>query len=180
METEPTEVRLIARARAGDAVAFAELVRLHQATAFRVAYVVTRSAQDAEDATQTGFVKAWKAMNRFREGASFRPWILRIVRNEALNRIRSNARRERLQLRVLESEPSTGSAEVSAMAAFRYRAALDAIDALPDKLRAVVSCLYLLELSEAETASVLRIPRGTVKSRAARARAALQKDLADE
>ncbi len=180
METEPNEARLITRARAGDTVAFAQLVRIHQAMAFRVAFVVTRSAQDAEDATQDGFVKAWKALGRFREGAPFRPWVLRIVRNEALNKVRSNTRRERTHLRVLDAAPSTESAEASAVGAIRHRAALEAIDALPDKLRAVVSCLYLLELSETETSSVLRIPRGTVKSRAARARAALQKELADE
>lgn len=177
---EPSEERLIAKARTGDTTAFAELVKLHQAMAFRVAYVVTRSAQDAEEATQDGFVKAWRAMHRFREGSPFRPWVLRIVRNEALNKVRSNTRRANLHIRAAESDSAGASPETLAVGASEHQMVLDAIAGLPERLRMVVSCLYLLEMSEAETAAMLRIPRGTVKSRAARARAALQRELTND
>src|ERR671921_331330 len=64
-------------------------MRLHQTIAFRTAWVITRSAADAEEAAQDAFVKAHAALGRFREGAAFRPWLLAIVANEARNRLRS-------------------------------------------------------------------------------------------
>ena len=70
-------------------------MRPHQEIAFRVAYVITRNAADAEDATQDGLVKAWRALGRFRAGEPMRPWLLQIVANEARNRRRSAGRRER-------------------------------------------------------------------------------------
>ena len=74
---------LIERARQGDQAAYGELVRDHQEIAFRVAFLITRSAPDAEDVTQEAFIKAWRALGRFRTDAPFRPWLLRIVANEA-------------------------------------------------------------------------------------------------
>ena len=79
--------------------AYEELVRPHQEIAFRVAYVITRNAADAEDAVQDALVKAWRALGRFRAGEPLRPWLLRIAANEARNRRRSAGRRERLALR---------------------------------------------------------------------------------
>src|SRR6266566_502858 len=79
---EPAEARLLAAARAGDAGAYAQLVARHQDVAFRTAYLVAGSAAEAEDAAQDGFVKAYRALGRFRPGAPFRPWVLRIVANE--------------------------------------------------------------------------------------------------
>ena len=95
----PDDVALAERARNGDERAFEELVRSHQRIAFRTAYLLTGSAADAEDAVQAGFVKAWAALPRFRTGAPFRPWLLRIVANEAHNRRRSEGRAEALRLR---------------------------------------------------------------------------------
>ena len=164
------------RARSGDAEAYAELVRRHQVTAFRAAYLITRSTHDAEEAAQDGFVKAWKALDRFRADAPFRPWLLRIVKNEALNRLRSSKRRSAMQLRVA-AEPmgSQPTAEAEAIGQVQRQALVEAVDQLPERHRLVISCLYLLGLTEEETATMLRIPRGTVKSRAARARAMLAK-----
>ncbi|MBM3679416.1 MAG: siderophore-interacting protein, partial [Actinobacteria bacterium] len=90
----PTEEGLVDRARRGDGHAFAELVRPHQELAFRAAYLITRNAADAEEATQEALVKAHRALGRFRRGAPFRPWLLTIVANEARNRARSANRRE--------------------------------------------------------------------------------------
>ena len=82
----------------------------YQGIAFRTAYVIARNASDAEDAAQDGFVKAWRALGRFREGAPFRPWLLRIVANEARNRRRSAGRRAGLALRAATSEVSGDAA----------------------------------------------------------------------
>jgi len=73
------ETELVERARVGDAHAYEELVRMHQQVAMRTAWLVTRNAAEAEDAVQEAFVKAYRALRRFREGAAFRPWLLAIA-----------------------------------------------------------------------------------------------------
>src|SRR2546428_11849341 len=93
---------LIARAQRGDAAAYEEIVQRYQQIAFRTAYVITGSSADAEDSAQEGFVKAYSALDRFRLGADLRPWLLRIVANEARNRVRSSGRRHQLELRLTE------------------------------------------------------------------------------
>ena len=103
MEGRPTDGELFARAQRGDQVAYEEVVRRYQDIAFRTAYVITGSAADAEDAAQEGFVKAFRALATFREGAEPRPWLLRIVANEARNRARSAGRRH--QYRVCARQP---------------------------------------------------------------------------
>ena len=79
---------------------------MHQSIAFRTAYLLTGSAADAEEAAQTAFVKAWSALPRFRRGAPFRPWLLRIVANEAHNRRRAAGRRAAFELRAAEALPA--------------------------------------------------------------------------
>ena len=89
MEGRPTDdVELFSRAQRGETAAYEEIVQRYQQVAFRTAYVITGSAAEAEDATQDGFVKAYRALATFRPGAEPRPWLLRIVANEARNRIR--------------------------------------------------------------------------------------------
>ena len=103
MEDRPLDERtLVERARRGDTVAYAEIVKRHQTIAFRTAWVIIRSAAEAEEAAQDGFLKAYRALARFRPGASFRPWLLRIVGNEARNRRAATGRRERLAARAIE------------------------------------------------------------------------------
>jgi RNA polymerase sigma factor (sigma-70 family) len=86
------EVKLAEQAREGDTAAYEGLVRMHQAVAFRAAYLATGDAPKAEDATREAFVKAFRALDRFRPGAPFRPWLLAVVANEARNRRRSAGR----------------------------------------------------------------------------------------
>lgn len=103
MEGRPEDnSELFTRAQRGDAAAYEEIVRRYQQVAFRTAYMITGSAAEAEDAAQEGFVKAYRALNRFRPGAEPRPWLLRIVANEARNRVRSTQRRLGLELRLAE------------------------------------------------------------------------------
>jgi RNA polymerase sigma-70 factor (ECF subfamily) len=166
------EPELIRRAQRGDAHAYEELVTAYQGIAFRTAYVIARNAADAEEAAQDGFVKAWRALGRFREGAPFRPWLLRIVANEASNRRRSAGRRASLALRAAAEEPSGGAApspEAALLTSEQRATLLAAVEELPDEQRDVVALRYFLDLSEAEVAETLAIPQGTVKSRTARA-----------
>ena len=90
---------LVARARRGDTGAFGVLVGRHQRAALRTAFAVMGSESEAEDVTQEAFVKAFRALPRFREGLPLRPWLMQIVANEARNRRRSQGRRERLAVR---------------------------------------------------------------------------------
>jgi RNA polymerase sigma factor (sigma-70 family) len=161
---------LVERARRGDARAFEELVAMHAQIAYRTAYLITGSAADAEDAAQEGFVKAWRALWRFRPGAEFRPWLLKIVANEARNRRRSAGRRAGLVLRAAHevSGEAAPSPEAALVDAERRDALLAAVSALPEPARLAIACRYFLDLSEDETAAVLGVRRGTVKSRTAR------------
>jgi RNA polymerase sigma-70 factor (ECF subfamily) len=166
------DVDLIERARDGDVRAYGDLVERYRDIAFRTAYLITRSAADAEDAAQEAFVKAYYALGRFRTQSPFRPWILRIVANEARNRVRSARRREGLALRVAEDRPSGGAApspEAAALDRERDEALLAAMAQLSEPDRQIITCRYLLDLSEAETADALGLRRGTVKSRLSRA-----------
>ncbi len=95
----PDEETLVARAKRGDTTAYEELVRMHQGIAFRVALVAAGERGDAEEAAQDAFVKAYRALGRFREGSPFLPWLLRIAANEARNRRRSAGRQAGLALR---------------------------------------------------------------------------------
>jgi len=166
------ESELVERARGGDGAAWGALVREHEEIAFRTAYLITRSAADAEEAAADALVKAFYALPRFRRGAPLRPWLLRIVANEARNRRRSAGRRGSLALRAAAQDPSGGAApspEGLLVAADERRRLLELVAGLADGHRDVIHCRFFLDLSEEETATVLGVRRGTVKSRLSRA-----------
>ena len=178
-----TEGEIVALARRGDGDAYASLVRAHQDIAFRTAMLITQNAAEAEEAAQDGFVKAQRALGRFRRGAPLRPWLLRIVANEARNRRRSAGRRERLVLRAAAERRPGGavpSPEAALVAREDQERLLAAVELLPDGHREAIACRYFLELSEEETAAALGVRRGTVKSRLARALARLRESLGEE
>jgi RNA polymerase sigma-70 factor (ECF subfamily) len=178
MEGRPAEdSELITRAQRGDAAAYEEIVQRYQQVAFRTAYVITGSAADAEDAAQEGFIKAFRALNRFRPGANPRPWLLQIVANEARNRVRSTGRRQQLELRLaggFRPGDAAPSPEAAAVAAEERQRLLDLVRALSDEDQQVIASRYFLELSGEETATALGIAEGTVKSRLSRALARLR------
>ena len=183
MEGRPTDDEpLVARACDGDLDAFGDLVERYSDLAFRTALVITGSTADAEDAVQDAFVAAHRALPRFRRGAPLRPWLLRIVANSARNRRRSARRREALALTVADAARSEGAApspEAAAEAAEERRALLRAIESLRDEDRLVVVCRFLLQLDVSETAAVLGVADGTVKSRLHRALVRLRERMGD-
>ncbi|GAA1702347.1 RNA polymerase sigma factor RpoE [Kribbella yunnanensis] len=166
---------ILARARGGDSAAYGELVLRHAPIAKRTAVFLGAGA-DADDVVQEAFVKAYRALGGFRSEAAFRPWLLRIVANETRNCLRSRSRRSRREEIaapldvVLDPADETVSLE-------RRAELLSAVRALPEPQRLVVTCRYLLELDEQETAVVLGWPRGTVKSRLHRALERLRKEV---
>lgn len=180
------EARLAERdvedARRGDAAAYERLVRAHQQVAFRTAYGITGDAAEAEDAAQEGFVKAYRALDGFRSGSPFRPWLLAIVANEARNRRKAAGRRMNLVLRAAEAGlgPHDPSPEATAVAGERRNELLALLNEMAEEDRRVIACRYFLDLSEEEMASALDCPRGTVKSRLSRAMARLRERMMEE
>ena len=158
-------------------------MQAYQGIAFRTAYLVVGDASEAEDAAQEGFVKAFYAMNRFRPGAPFRPWILQIVANEARNRRRSAGRRTALVMRTAADAPSGEAApspEAATLTNEQREELLAAVNQLREEDRLVIGCRYFLELSEEETAAALGWRRGTVKSRLSRALGRLRAQVGEK
>ncbi len=181
----PTDTELVGRAQAGDIEALCKLVERHRSSRSESRYAIVGS--EAEDVVQEAFVRAARSLARFRTDAAFRPWLLTIVANEARNRRRSRSRREALQLRVAQRDTAdeagkarAGSTEEIAMANEQRQWLLDAVAGLPDRDREVIALRYFADLSEAETASTLECPAGTVKSRLVRALARLRVSLGVE
>ena len=185
MEGRPLDdLALVERAKNGDVNAYEALVQQYQQLAFRVAYQVTGDAAEAEDAAQEAFVNAYYALARFRTGAPFKPWLCRIVANEARNRRTSARRRTVLAERALVGQSSGDSAQSpeAAAEANEFRSTLVAtLRTLREDDRLILAYRLFFDLSEAEMAEALDCPRGTVKSRLSRAlarlRAALPADI---
>jgi RNA polymerase sigma factor (sigma-70 family) len=170
---------LIDRSKQGDVAAYGELVRRYQHDARRTAAAVG-GLSIADDAAQEAFVRAYGSLHRFRAGAPFRPWLLAVVANVARNQRRSLGRWSRAARATSErgeAPTHAPSAEEIALTDAGNEALRAALDELPDQFRNVVACRYLLDLSEDETARVLGIARGTVKSRLSRALDRLERRL---
>lgn len=165
------EAEAIARSLEGDAGAFGVLVERHEQAAFRAAWLILRDAGLAEDVAQEAFVRAYRQIGRFRQGAPFRPWLLRIVTNLALNEARARGRRAGLLSRAASvlSHDAAPSPHAQAVAEDDASALLRAIGELPEEDRVVLHLRYFLDLPEREIAAVIGKPAGTVKSRLHRA-----------
>jgi len=173
------ERELVRRAKEGDVDAYAVLLRAHQDAARRLAAVVSGTG-DADEVAQDAFVKAWGGLHTFRPSSPFRPWLLRIVANEARNRRRAAGRRAGYELRFAADRttaPPGPSPESAVLAEATHQTLRAALAGLPDRERDVVTCRYVVGLSEEETAHVLGLARGTVKSRASRGLARLRTGL---
>src|SRR5207237_2017086 len=146
-----SDAELVIAARTGDLDAFAELVERHRVPALRFAYGI--AGDEAEDAVQEGFVKAFRNLGGFRTDAAFKPWLFTIIANEARNRRRAMSRRAKLELQVRE-QPRVSSAVVEDVVARRdeRRRLLEVVARLPDRYREVIALRYFAELSESETA----------------------------
>lgn len=153
---------------------------MHQASAFRLALMITCSRPEAEDAVQEAFIRAYRALRRFRAGASFKPWLLAIAANEAKTRRRRAAHQTALTARLAET-PLSGDAVPSPETVYltfeQRQRLLNAVEALDENDRVVITCRYLLHLSERETASIAECRLGTVKSRTSRALERLKRQL---
>jgi RNA polymerase sigma factor (sigma-70 family) len=181
---------LVSAAAAGDQVAMERLLMKAQEVAWRFSLSVCGHADDAEDAMQEALIKTYRHAGQIRDGAAFRPWLYRTVRNACLI-----GRRKRVhEPRHIESlDASMGSEtgvtrrdpadpgrdpEQQAVGTERRRALQKALRTLPGPYRAVLFLREMESLSTREVATVLDISEDNVKARLHRARVALQKSLA--
>lgn len=168
MEQTEREQDLIVRAQRGEIAAFDALVRAYETPVFRAAYLITRDEHDAADAAQEAFVRAFRGLGSFRLGEPFRPWLMRIVTNQALNRIQAAKRRtgmtERYAQRVNAAMESP-NAQRALEAREKNELLVSAVSRLKPEEQALITLRYFIELPEVEVAQTLAIPQGTVKSR---------------
>jgi RNA polymerase sigma-70 factor (ECF subfamily) len=146
-------------------------VRAHEELAFRVAYLVVRDAAEAEDVAQEAFVRAYKSLRRFDARRPFRPWLLRIVTNLAINSRRSSRRRDAMTARVERDTSRRSGADVAEQAAQaeEARRVWEAVATLRPEEQTLVYLRYFLGVSEEAAATAIGRPAGTVKSRLHRA-----------
>lgn len=175
-----TDARLVERARGGDAEAFDTLVRRHLRAAFATALAVVGEPADAEDVCQDAFVTALTRLEDCRKPDRFVGWLLRIVRNRALNYIRYEGLRESLPLSVAERQPSgAGPAELTERALLRDRL-LEAMSVLTETQRQVLLLHDLEGWRHREIAETMDMPEGTVRAHLFHARRALRDVLGAE
>jgi len=185
---------LIAKAQAGDMVAFRRLVERHQRRAFAIALSLVRDENDARELVQDAFLRVYKALGTFQGGSSFFTWLYRIITNLSIDLIRKPGR----QTTDIDDLHARTEIEESADVDFPLLARIDgadpadvvrrreigerlqrALDALPSYHRGVIVMREIEGLSYEEMASAMNVSKGTIMSRLFHARQKLQKALAD-
>lgn len=184
----PDEATLIQRVRSGETGLFYELVRPCEKSLYWTAFSILRNSADAEETVQEALLKAWQHIGELRIGSRFKPWLLQIARNEALMRIRKNHKHLYDSMDVYESEEK-GDYMPRQFADWReipseelerkeIRAALQqAFEGLPPIYREVFFLRDMQQLTTEETARILEIRVGAVKTRLHRARLQLRDEL---
>ena len=171
-----SDADLIAAHAAGDPTAFAELVRRHRDRMWAVALRTLRDPDEAADALQDAFISAFRAAASFRAESQVTTWLHRIVVNACLDRVRRRQARPTVPLP--EAGPGEPVADGDAMADRETRLVVgEALAALPEEQRVPIVLVDVEGYSVADTAKLLGIAEGTVKSRCARGRAKLAKSL---
>lgn len=169
---------LVAGALAGDGEAFGVLVERYERAVYNLCLRMLRNTEDAKDATQEAFFKAFRSLRTFRLGAKFSTWILTIGYNASCDRL--SKRRHDSGAEITErADPGPGPAEETEREdeARRLRRA---IDMLPEKYRAVITLYHLQGLQYDEIALILGLPMGTVKTHLFRGKELLRKRLNGE
>lgn len=173
--------QLVAQAQRGDPEAFAQLVGRYQKMVYNLALGKTGSHHDAEEVTQTAFLKAWQGIRSFQGKAAFSSWLYRLTANAAIDLLRQR-RGPALSLDDPGLPPLAGrdpGPEEVSLAAERRRLLWQAIDSLPEAQRTPLVLREMEGLSYREIARALELEEGTVKSRLARARLLLRQLLAE-
>lgn len=183
LATSPEELELVRRCRAGDEHAFAEIVERHQSAIFGTALRLLGNRELAGEVANRAFFKAYQALGRFDETRPLRPWLLRIVANEALNERRGRARESTHTIAGEEAEetlerlpggedPAVGLVEREPREAVRA-----AVERLPGRMRVMMVLRYFDDLSHAEIAEQMGMSANAVGVGLLRARERVRQEL---
>ena len=175
---------LAIRASEGDVGAFRLLVREHSGLVYQVALRIL-GVQDAQDASQEAWIRAWRNIENFRGDSAFSTWLYRITVNTCLSVRRKESRRAHREYSGEElpylTEPSGGDdPEAAALSAQRREEIQAALEHVRAEHRAALVLRHMEGLSYAEIARVLEVPEGTAKGWASRGRAAMLIALSEE
>ena len=183
-EYTPTDKELIARVLAGDEASYGTLVTRYRDYVYTIAVRIVGSEEDAEDVAQEAFVRAYRALPRFRGDSKFSSWLYRIATNRALTHLKRRGRRadtvdielgSHVEAVVVDDgRGEEASPELHVRDEEFRRAVRAAVLELPEQYRVVVTLFYLEERSYKEVVATLGIPMGTLKTHLHRARALLR------
>ncbi len=184
--TETTDQQLVKRVQQGDKRAFDLLVLKYQHKIFGLISRYIRDESEIKDVAQEAFIKAYRALPRFRGESAFYTWLYRIAINTAKNYLVSRSRRPPgTDIDVADAEHFEGVSPLkdienpeNALYGNELKAVVDrAMDALPDDLRTALTLREFEGLSYEDIADVMECPVGTVRSRIFRAREAVDKQV---
>jgi RNA polymerase sigma-70 factor, ECF subfamily len=165
--------------RNGDAAGFDWLADRYLAKASRVANGILRSAEDAEDLAHEAFVKAWDQRHRLIAGREFGPWLMRIVRNLALDLLRHRRCVKLEPLELTSMGPLTDRPDTLAYGRLLAGRIREAFEHLPPRQRTVASLYLVYGFRHSEIARMTSLPEGTVRSHLSVARKRLRRELSD-
>lgn len=180
------DAELVHRCRAGEPDAFRAVMRRHNRRLFRIAYSILKDADEAEDAVQDAYLRAFQSLGQLEDPARFPTWLATIAVNEARGRLRRARRTTPLDDAMLQTEivpmftEPSASPERLAVSGELRRVLERAVDDLPGPFRTVFMLRGVEGFDVAETAACLGIPEATVKTRFHRARALLRQSLQAE
>jgi RNA polymerase sigma-70 factor (ECF subfamily) len=176
--THVDDQALVAAALAGRPDAFGTLVERYDRAVYHLAFRTLRDPDEARDATQEAFFKAYRSLRTFKPGAKFSTWIFAIVYHACCDRL---SRRKRYSNEELpDRADASAGPETLAIAGDEARRLRAAIEALPEKYRTVITLYHLQGRQYEEIAQVLGIPMGTVKTHLFRAKEQLRRLLSED
>ena len=181
-----TEQELVARAKAGDDNAFAQLMQDNETRIYNLTLRMTGNPEDAMDLAQEAFLNAWRGLKFFKGDSAFSTWVYRLASNACIDFLRRKKRRQDISLSMPTDEEDDSQPDIPDDRFLPERelerqelrqAVADGLKQLSDEHRQVLVMREVNGLSYQEIADVLDLEAGTVKSRIARARNSLRKIL---
>lgn len=174
--TIDTDEFLIAKVKNGDCEAFSPLIERYKMQVYRLVYRMVGNRDDSEDLVQEVFVRSFRAIKSFKAGCPFYPWLSRIAVNHTLNYVKKEQKNKMQPLEWIQERLASKQDDPVAMTEQKMlkEKITAAMQKLPGDYRTILVLRVEEELSYNEISKTLRIPRGTVMSRLARARQRLK------